>query len=95
MHGYVRATKDIDILICHNDLAEARNALRPIGYDLDAGIFKFDQGTDTETQLFRVSRADGFLRDQVVRLGSSREPILATRRPSPSGVQRLQVTCHS
>jgi hypothetical protein len=59
VHGYVRATKDIDILICHNDLAEARNALLPIGYDLDAGIFKFDQGTETETQLFRVSRADG------------------------------------
>lgn len=59
VHGYVRATRDIDILIRHYDLAEARNALLPIGYDLDAGIFKFDQGTETETQLFRVSRADG------------------------------------
>jgi hypothetical protein len=59
VHGYVRATKDIDILIRLNALAEARNALAPIGYDLDAGIFKFDQGTARETQLFRVSRADG------------------------------------
>ena len=59
VHGYVRATKDIDILIRHSALAEARNALAPIGYDLDAGIFKFDQGTEKETQLFRVSRADG------------------------------------
>ena len=54
VHGYVRGTRDIDILIRHYDLAEARNALLPIGYDLDAGIFKFDQGTETETQLFRV-----------------------------------------
>ncbi len=59
VHGYVRATKDIDILIRHNALGEARNALAQIGYDLDVGIFKFDQGTEKETQLFRVSRADG------------------------------------
>lgn len=59
VHGYVRATKDIDILIRYSALAEARNALAQIDYDLDAGIFKFDQGTDKETQLFRVSRAVG------------------------------------
>ncbi len=59
VHGYVRATKDIDILIRNEALAEARDALLPIGYDLDAGIFKFDQGTERETQLFRVSRAEG------------------------------------
>ncbi len=59
VHGYVRATKDIDILILHDALSAARNALAPIGYDLDAGIFKFGQGTEKETQLFRVSRADG------------------------------------
>ncbi|MCR9293357.1 MAG: nucleotidyltransferase family protein [bacterium] len=59
VHGYVRATKDIDILIRNDALAQARDALSPIGYDLDAGIFKFDQGTERETQLFRVSRADG------------------------------------
>jgi hypothetical protein len=55
----VRATNDIDILIRHYALPEARNALAQIGYVLDAGIFKFDQGTDKETQLFRVSHADG------------------------------------
>lgn len=59
VHGYVRATKDIDILICKESLPSARKALAPIGYDLDAGIFKFDHGTDRETQLFRLSRAEG------------------------------------
>ncbi len=59
VHGYVRATKDIDILICHESLPSARKVLAPIGYDLEAGIFKFDHGTERETQLFRVSRADG------------------------------------
>ncbi len=59
VHGYVRATKDIDILICRDALDAARTALAPIGYDLEAGIFKFDNGTERETQLFRVSRAEG------------------------------------
>lgn len=34
VHGYVRATKDIDILICSDDLSGAREVLAPIGYDL-------------------------------------------------------------
>jgi len=59
VHGYVRATKDIDILILKDDLSKARDALKPIGYDLDAGILKFNSGTVKETRLFRVSRADG------------------------------------
>ena len=59
VHGYVRATKDIDILICEESLTDARQSLAPIGYDLEAGVFKFDQGTDRETRLFRVSRAEG------------------------------------
>ncbi len=59
VHGYVRATKDIDILIRNDDLAGAREVLASIGYDLDAGVIKFDNGTEKETRLFRVSRADG------------------------------------
>lgn len=59
IHGYVRATKDIDVLICQETLAVARQALATIGYDLEAGLFKFNQSTDREMQLFRVSRAEG------------------------------------
>ncbi len=59
VHGYVRATKDIDILICRETLEDARKTIAPIGYDLEAGVFKFDIGTAKETQLFRVSKADG------------------------------------
>ena len=58
VHGYVRATKDIDILIRQEALAEALRALALIGYDLEAGLFKFNQGSDSEMQLFRVSRAE-------------------------------------
>lgn len=59
VHGYVRATKDIDILIRQESLAESLRALARIGYDLEAGLFKFNQGSDREMQLFRVSRAEG------------------------------------
>lgn len=59
VHGYVRATRDIDVLIQPETLAKARQVLAPVGYDLEAGIFKFDAGTENETQLFRVSKADG------------------------------------
>lgn len=59
VHGYIRATRDIDILISPESLAEALRALALIGYDLEAGLFKFNQGSDREMQLFRVSRAEG------------------------------------
>ncbi|MEZ6134074.1 MAG: nucleotidyltransferase family protein [Pirellulaceae bacterium] len=59
VHGYPRATKDIDVLIRKEALGDASSALAPLGYDLEAGMFKFDQGTEKETQLFRVSRAEG------------------------------------
>jgi hypothetical protein len=42
VHGYVRATKDIDVLIRPESLENARNALTGIGYDLEAGLMKFD-----------------------------------------------------
>lgn len=59
VHGFPRPTKDIDILIREDDLGISRQTLASIGYDLDAGIFKFEQNTDRETRLFRVSKAEG------------------------------------
>ena len=59
MHGYVRATKDINILICEEVLTNARRIIASIGCDPEAGVFKFDPGTDRETRLFRVPRAEG------------------------------------
>ncbi len=59
VHGYPRATKDIDILIRSHDLDQARAALKAIGFDLEAGIFQFEQGTDRERSLFRTSKSEG------------------------------------
>jgi hypothetical protein len=58
VHGHPRFTRDIDLLIQDEDLERARTSVAQIGYDLEAGLFRFHIGTDQETRLFRVSRAD-------------------------------------
>ncbi len=59
IHGYPRATKDIDILIDPGDLDLVRKLLAEIEYDLDAGLIPFDQGTPHERRIFRISKAIG------------------------------------
>ncbi len=48
IHGYPRATKDIDILNQASDLDLARHLLLELGYDLEAGILPFELGTEKE-----------------------------------------------
>ena len=59
IHGYPRATKDIDILISEDDLDFVRKALAPCGFDLDAGFIRFDTGTNRARKIFRTSKAEG------------------------------------
>ena len=58
LHGHVRATRDIDLLVERTDLDRARVALRPLGFTLDAGPIPFAVGTPRERELHRVSRVD-------------------------------------
>ena len=57
VYGYPRMTKDIDILIRPEELNHAREELAKIEYDLEAGMFRYNQGTSKESQMYRVSRA--------------------------------------
>ncbi len=59
LHGHVRATRDIDLLVPRAQLDPARAALRPLGFDIDAGPIPFSLGTDRERVLHRVSRIVG------------------------------------
>jgi hypothetical protein len=59
LHGHVRATRDIDLLLPRDQLDRARAALRPLGFDIDAGPIPFGIGTDRERVLYRVSRIVG------------------------------------
>jgi hypothetical protein len=56
LHGHARATRDIDLLVPQGQLDAARAALRPLGFDIDAGPIPFGVGTDRERVLYRVSR---------------------------------------
>lgn len=59
LHGHVRATRDIDLLLPRDQLDVARSALRPLGFNIDAGPILFGIGTDRERVLYRVSRIIG------------------------------------
>jgi hypothetical protein len=56
LHGHVRATRDIDILLPREELDRARAAVRPLGFDIDAGPIPFGIGTPKQRVLYRVSR---------------------------------------
>ena len=55
VHGFVRATKDIDILICRDDLDAAFAVARKFGYDIEGLPLDFDGGM---MQLRRLSKID-------------------------------------
>lgn len=62
LHGHVRATRDIDILIPREELDRVRSAVRPLGFAIDAGPIPFGAGTPNERVLHRISRiTDGQL----------------------------------
>ncbi len=56
IHGATRSTKDIDFLIEPAALADALEAIRPLGYVFLALPMIFDGGTDRERNVQRVSK---------------------------------------
>jgi hypothetical protein len=62
LHGHVRATRDIDVMVRREDFGAARAALRGRGFTLDAGPIPFGAGTEREREVRRVSKiVDGAL----------------------------------
>jgi len=59
VHGHPCMRKDIDILIRPESLESAKAVLADIDYDLESGLFRFNPKTDQESQMYRVSRAEG------------------------------------
>ena len=59
IHGAVRSTKDIDVLVAPDDLARALDAVRPLGYVFVALPMTFDEATDRERHVQRVSKIEG------------------------------------
>jgi hypothetical protein len=55
VHGYVRATKDLDFLIRGDDLEMAFDVARKLGYDIEGLPLDFDNGA---FQLRRISKIE-------------------------------------
>jgi hypothetical protein len=56
IHGATRSTKDIDLLIAPEDLPRAMDVVRPLGYAFAAFPLVFDEGTEKERKVQRVSK---------------------------------------
>lgn len=56
VHGATRSTKDIDVLVEPADLHRAIEAVRPLGYAFAALPMIFDEGTERERHVQRVSK---------------------------------------
>ncbi len=59
IHGHVRATKDIDLLIRREALDQILRSVRRPGFTIDGGPIPFGVGTRAERELYRVSKSDG------------------------------------
>lgn len=59
LHGYVRATKDIDLLVQAKDVALILQAIEAIGFNLEGGTIPVGFGETHPCEIRRVSKATG------------------------------------
>lgn len=58
IHGHVRATKDIDLLIRREALPQTLAVARSRGFTLEAGPIPFGVGTPAARELYRISKLE-------------------------------------
>ncbi len=56
IHGAIRSTKDIDVLIDPADVSRVLDVVRPLGYIFAALPMTFDEGSAAERHVQRVSK---------------------------------------
>lgn len=59
LYGATRSTKDIDLLVSPDDVQRALDLVRPLGYVFAALPMTFDEGTERERHVQRVSKIEG------------------------------------
>ena len=59
LYGYERLTDDIDLLVLEGDLPRVKEAVRPLGFDIDSGEIPFGVGTSQRRVVHRVTKIDG------------------------------------
>lgn len=56
IHGLVRATRDIDLLILREDLDRVLDVARRCGFNLDGGMLPMGAGEPVPRDMFRISK---------------------------------------
>lgn len=59
IHGATRTTKDIDLLVRREDVPRILDLIRPLGYVFAVLPMTFDQGTERERHVQRITRVEG------------------------------------
>jgi len=59
IHGATRSTRDIDLLVARVDVPRVLDAIRPLGYLFAALPLTFDEGTERERHVQRVTKIEG------------------------------------
>jgi hypothetical protein len=59
IHGHVRATRDIDVLVPGENVDRAIAVARGLGFTSDSGAIPFSAGTSQARELRRVSKIEG------------------------------------
>ena len=59
VHGYVRATKDIDLLVPADSVDRAKAAVKPLGFSLPSLPMTFSAGTPRARRVHRVNKIVG------------------------------------
>lgn len=90
IHGATRSTKDIDILVLREELGPALDAVRALGYAFAALPMTFDEGTEKERHVQRVSKIVGdehllidFMIAEAALAGTMEERIVIQLAPGP------------
>ncbi len=59
IHGHVRSTRDIDLLVRRESLDAVQAVARDLGFTIAAGPISFGVGTPAERELHRVTKFEG------------------------------------
>ncbi len=95
MHGYPRATMDIDVLVPASQLAEAMRIVRSLGFDVPARKMTFGLQAGTPREVQRISKLDPttgeLLPVDLLVVAPDLEEVWNTRMPTRSGTRKLVI----
>jgi predicted nucleotidyltransferase len=82
LHGYLRFTQDLDILVQKEDVDRISRAVRDLGFLFDAGRIPFNVGGPNQREIHRISKIEEeeVLTLDLLLVGSVYEEVWAGRR---------------